>query len=88
MIRKWSDIVKELWKVWEIEKWRCKSMSSERIGMNEQIVSDGLPPEVIRRLSKVAAGLQYGSITLVFHGGKVIQMERNEKLRLNSQKTP
>jgi hypothetical protein len=47
-------------------------------------VSNALPPDVLRRLEKAAAGLQYGTITLVFHAGKVIQIERNEKLRLNS----
>ncbi|MDR3137228.1 MAG: YezD family protein [Coriobacteriales bacterium] len=55
--------------------------------MSEQdipAVSNSLPPDVIRRLKKAATGLQYGTITLVFHGGKVIQIERNEKLRLNS----
>jgi hypothetical protein len=46
-------------------------------------LSPTLPPEVIERINQVSVGLRYGSITLVFHDGKVIQIERNEKERLN-----
>jgi hypothetical protein len=56
--------------------------------MSEQVTPSTLPPDVIRRLEKAAAGLQYGTISLVFHAGKVIQIERNEKLRLNSPGSP
>jgi hypothetical protein len=52
--------------------------------MSQKPVSGGLPQEVIEEINRIAADLQYGTITLVFHDGKVIQVERNEKVRLNS----
>lgn len=41
-----------------------------------------LSPEQIRRLQELASGLQYGTITLVFQDGALIQLERSEKIRL------
>jgi hypothetical protein len=55
--------------------------------VSEQTVPENLPPEILKHLIKTAAGLQYGTITLVFHEGRVIQIERNEKLRISSPKT-
>lgn len=41
-----------------------------------------LSPEQIKCLQALASGLQYGTITLVFQDGTLIQLERNEKIRL------
>jgi hypothetical protein len=60
------------------------SVSDKGIPHNEPTTPVGLPADVIRHLNETASGLQYGTVTLVFHDGKVIQIERNEKLRLNS----
>ncbi|WP_425320405.1 YezD family protein [Neobacillus soli] len=37
-------------------------------------------------LEKMMASLKYGSITLVIQDGKVVQIEKNEKVRLQSNK--
>jgi hypothetical protein len=38
--------------------------------------------EIFERLEEMLNTMKYGSITLVVQDGKIIQMERNEKLRI------
>nr|WP_268875989.1 YezD family protein [Neobacillus soli] len=42
--------------------------------------------QLIDHLEKMMASLKYGSITLVIQDGKVVQIEKNEKVRLQSNK--
>ncbi len=41
--------------------------------------------EVIKRINALSEGLRYGSIHLVIHDGRVTQMERVEKVRLEKK---
>jgi len=43
--------------------------------------------DVVEHLEKMLATIKFGSITLVVQDGKVIQIEKNEKVRLSSNKT-
>lgn len=38
--------------------------------------------EIFERLQEMLKTMKYGSITLIVQDGKVIQMERNEKMRI------
>ncbi|MDO7488629.1 YezD family protein [Peribacillus sp. NPDC096622] len=38
--------------------------------------------EIFERLQEMLTSMKYGSITLIVQDGKIIQMERNEKLRI------
>jgi hypothetical protein len=38
--------------------------------------------EIFERLQEMLHSMKYGSITLIVQDGKIIQMERNEKLRI------
>nr|WP_246258836.1 YezD family protein [Kroppenstedtia pulmonis] len=38
--------------------------------------------EITDRIREMLSTMQFGSITLVVQNGKVIQLEKNEKLRL------
>lgn len=38
--------------------------------------------EHIRKIRLLASDIRYGTITLVFQDGKLIQIDRNEKIRL------
>ena len=38
--------------------------------------------EIFERLQEMLESMKYGSITLIVQDGKIIQMERNEKLRI------
>lgn len=38
--------------------------------------------DIFQRLQEMLASMKYGSITLVIQDGKVIQVERNEKVRI------
>jgi hypothetical protein len=42
--------------------------------------------KVLAHLEKMLETLNYGSITLVVQDGKIIQIEKNEKIRLQSNK--
>lgn len=39
--------------------------------------------EELERISAFLEEIQYGSVTIVIHDGKIVQIEKNEKLRLN-----
>jgi hypothetical protein len=40
------------------------------------------PPDVLDRISQAIRGLRFGSVEVVIQDGKVIQIERKEKFRL------
>jgi hypothetical protein len=42
--------------------------------------------ELIAHLEKMMETLKFGSITLVVQDGKIVQIEKNEKVRLQSYK--
>ena len=42
-----------------------------------------IPPEQIRKIQELASQLAFGSISLIFQNGKLIQLEKNEKIRLD-----
>lgn len=41
--------------------------------------------EQIRQLQLLAQSLRFGTLTLVFQDGKLIQIDKNEKIRLKSE---
>jgi hypothetical protein len=42
--------------------------------------------EIFAYLEKMLVALKYGSVTLVVQDGKIVQIEKNEKVRLQSNK--
>lgn len=40
------------------------------------------PPEVLERISQAIRGVRFGSVEVVIQDGRVIQIERKEKFRL------
>jgi hypothetical protein len=44
--------------------------------------NDSLSPEDLKRLLDLVKTVRYGSVTLVIQDGKVIQIDKNEKMRL------
>jgi hypothetical protein len=40
------------------------------------------PKEIIERLVKNISDIKYGSVTIIIQDGKIVQIERNEKVRL------
>ncbi|MEH7505175.1 YezD family protein [Neobacillus drentensis] len=42
--------------------------------------------EVQEHIERMLGTLKYGSITLVIQDGKIVQIEKNEKVRLQSNK--
>lgn len=42
--------------------------------------------EIIPHLEQMLATLKFGSITLIVQDGKIIQIEKNEKVRLQQNK--
>lgn len=45
---------------------------------NQQPVSD----DDLKKLFALLGSIKYGSVTLIIQNGRVVQIERNEKLRL------
>lgn len=42
-----------------------------------------ITPWQLQQIEQLAQGLRYGSITLVFQDGVLIQLDRNEKIRVS-----
>ena len=46
---------------------------------------DPISAEQIRQLQLLAQSLRFGTLPLVFQDGKLIQIDKNEKIRLKSE---
>jgi hypothetical protein len=46
-----------------------------------------LPPALLRELRQALRSIRYGSIELVIHDGRVVQLERREKVRFDTALT-
>jgi hypothetical protein len=44
-----------------------------------------LPPQLLRELLRALRSVRYGAIELVIHDGRVVQLERREKIRFDPQ---
>jgi hypothetical protein len=44
-------------------------------------ISLSLPPALYRELRDALSSIRYGAIELVIHDGRVVQLERREKVR-------
>jgi hypothetical protein len=51
---------------------------------------DALPlaPALLRELRRALLAIRYGAIELVIHDGRVVQLERREKVRFDTEVTP
>jgi len=58
-------------------------MSLRRTEMAAKEVSADLLNQLLDKLEKLVGRVEFGSIELVFHQGKLVQLEKNEKLRLD-----
>jgi hypothetical protein len=47
--------------------------------------SEVLPPALVRELLVALRSIRYGAIELVIHDGRVVQLERREKLRFDPE---
>jgi hypothetical protein len=46
-----------------------------------------LPPLLLRELEQALRTIRYGSVELVIHEGRVVQLERREKVRVDTDLT-
>jgi hypothetical protein len=46
-----------------------------------------LPPLILRELEQALRTIRYGSVELVIHEGRVVQLERREKVRVDTDLT-
>jgi hypothetical protein len=44
-----------------------------------------LPPVLLRELEQALHSIRYGTIELVIHDGRVVQLERREKVRFEAE---
>jgi len=51
-------------------------------------VDPPLAPEVMSQISRLLAGLRFGAIEITVHDGRVVQIERREKIRIASPESP
>ena len=58
-------------------------MSLRRTEIAAKEISADLLNQLLDKLEKLVGRVEFGSIELVFHQGKLVQLEKNEKLRLD-----
>ena len=46
-----------------------------------------IPPVLLRELEQALRTIRYGSVELVIHEGRVVQLERREKVRVDTEVT-
>ena len=46
-----------------------------------------LSPELLRELRQALLAIRYGAVELVIHDGRVVQLERREKVRFDTEFT-
>jgi hypothetical protein len=46
-----------------------------------------VPREVLERIAQAIRGVRFGSVQIVIHESRVVQIERAEKIRLDSSPT-
>ena len=51
--------------------------------MSEKAKGRGIAPQQLGKIQKLAETIRYGSIILTFQDGVLIQIDKNEKMRLN-----
>jgi hypothetical protein len=44
-----------------------------------------LPPDLLRELEQALHSIRYGTVELVIHDGRVVQLERREKVRFEAE---
>jgi hypothetical protein len=44
-----------------------------------------LPPAILRALREALRGIRFGAVELVIHDGRVVQLERREKVRFETE---
>ncbi len=44
-----------------------------------------LTPEIANQIVSVLQGIRFGSVEIVIHDGKVVQIERKEKIRFDAK---
>ena len=44
-----------------------------------------LTTEIVDQIASILQGIRFGSIEIVIHDGKVVQIERKEKLRFDAK---
>ena len=52
---------------------------------SEQVETEALPlqPSLLRQLREALLAIRFGAIELVIHDGRVVQLERRERIRLD-----
>ncbi len=41
-----------------------------------------VPPDVYKKLLEYVTTIQFGSVTMIIQNGKIIQIDKNEKIRI------
>jgi hypothetical protein len=47
-----------------------------------------LPPEALKAVTDAIGSLRYGSVEIVIHDGKIVQIVRTERLRVEGKEKP
>lgn len=73
-----SDLI-----VWKSKHWESGYLPKGENDVSENVKTDGPIAEAdLKKLLLMLEKVSFGSITLIIQNGKVVQIERNEKLRL------
>ena len=52
-------------------------------GQKKESIHGVITDDQVKRIRELAATIEYGTVTLVFQNGVLIQVDKNEKIRLH-----
>jgi hypothetical protein len=62
-------------------------MQNQNLNRHDGVAEiEGIPADVRHEILRAVAGIRYGSVEVVVHGAKVVQIESREKLRIGDSK--
>ena len=58
---------------------------TSQVKPGSNVADEAITPEIVSEIVAALRGLRYGSIVVTIHDSKVVQIEKNEKVRLQKK---
>lgn len=55
-------------------------------GLNHNTLKRDESEEIASRIASILQGIRFGSVEVVIHDGRIVQIDKRERFRINEQK--
>ena len=88
MILFFADIVHSTFKSWTYQQRLLITVEFKGLQMSADIKTQSqalLKNTIADQIAQIVQGIRFGSVEVVIHDGKVVQIERKEKIRFDTK---